>query len=80
MSVCAPICILVKLWIHLHKCLWEGWAKGAFTRRNIVACNIVARNNVACNNVARNNVARNIVARNNVACETTRRWAICAAP
>ena len=55
-------------------------SKGAFTRRNIVACNIVARNNVACNNVARNNVARNIVARNNVACETTCRWAICAAP
>ena len=53
---------------------------GAFTRRNIVACNIVARNNVACNNVARNNVARNIVARKNVACETTCRWAICAAP
>ena len=22
------ICILVKLWIHFHKCLWEGWAKG----------------------------------------------------
>ena len=40
MSVCAPICILVKLWIHFHKCLWEGWAKGPTDYLDVVCYSI----------------------------------------